>query len=148
MDLEETPVTEIMQTVFERVHPATPIADIYASFSQRGCCDVIVCDDDGHFLGIITEMDLLSAISPGVGIRGRRKMGCLQCFIKSGVKHAREVMSREHISIKSTASVADAMIQMEKNRHPDVIVIDAQGVALGLIEMCDIISFLIRAGTL
>jgi CBS-domain-containing membrane protein len=36
------------------------------------------------------------------------------------------------------------MVAMEKDRHPDVIVVDDEGVAVGIVEMCDIIAFLIR----
>ncbi len=142
--LEEIRIVEILHTDFTSMHPDTPIADIFQSFARRGCRDIIVCDEAGKFLGIITELDLLGAISPGVGVRSRRKMGCLECIIKSGAKSAGEVMSREHITVPHSASVAQAMVAMEKYRHPDVIVVDDEGVAVGIVEMCDIIAFLIR----
>lgn len=144
IELEGIPIVDIMHAEFTSVHPDTPIADIFQAFARRGCQDIIVCDDAGRFLGIITKLDLLSAISPGMGVRSRRKMGCLECIVKSGAKTAGEVMSRGHITVARGASVAQAMVAMEKYRHPDVIVVDEAGVAAGIVEMCDIIAFLIR----
>jgi CBS domain-containing protein len=144
LELEEIPLVDIMHAEFASMHPDTPIADIFQSFARRGCMDIIVCDENGKFLGIITKLDLLAAIGPGMGVRSRRKTGCLECIIKSGAKTAGEVMSREHITVARDASVAQAMVAMEKFRHPDVIVVDEEGVAVGVVEMCDIIAFLIR----
>lgn len=145
-DPEDTPITEIMQEDFARVHPETPVADIYQSFTRRGCVDIIVCDEECRFLGIITRMDLLSAITPGMGIRSRRKLGCLECLHKSAAKHASELMTRSHVTVPNSATVAETLQAMEKNRHPDVLVVNDDGIALGLVEMCDIIAFLVREG--
>jgi CBS domain-containing protein len=144
--IEQTPITVVMRPKFARVHPDTPIAEIYRSFMRRGCPDVIVCDDQSRFLGIITRLDLLASITPGMGIRSRRKMGCIECIIKSGAGSAEEVMSRGHITIPDSATISDALVFMEKNRHPDVIVVDEKGAAVGLVEMCDIIAFLVDKG--
>jgi len=143
---EDTPITEIMQKDFSRVHPETPVAEIYRSFTRRGCVDIIVCDDECRFLGIITRMDLLSAITPGMGVRSRRKLGCLECLHKSAARHAEELMTRSHVTVPDSATVAETLLAMEKNRHPDVIVVNDEGIALGLVEMCDIIAFLVREG--
>ncbi|WFN33665.1 CBS domain-containing protein [Methanogenium sp. S4BF] len=145
-DPENTPITEIMEVNFAQVHPETPVADIYRSFTQKGCFDIIVCDEECRFLGIITRMDLLSAITPGMGIRSRRKLGCLECLHKSAALHASELMTRSHVTVPDTATIAETLQAMEKNRHPDVIVVDTDGIALGLVEMCDIIAFLVREG--
>ena len=141
-----TRITEIMQADFARVHPETPVADIYQSFTRKGCFDIIVCDEKCRFMGIITRMDLLSAITPEMGIRSRRKMGCLECIHKSAALHAGELMTRSHVTVPDTATIAETLVAMEKNRHPDVIVVDTDGIALGLVEMCDIIAFLVREG--
>lgn len=143
---ETTPITAVMQTDFARVYPETPVADIYRSFTGRGCIDIIVCDDDCRFLGIITRMDLLAAITPGMGIRSRRKLGCLECLHKSAALHAGDLMTRSHVTVPDTVTVAETLQAMEKNRHPDVIVVDTDGIAIGLVEMCDIIAFLVREG--
>jgi len=146
LNIEDTPIQEIMQTDFARVHQETPVADIYRSFTGRGCDDIIVCDKDNRFLGIITRMDLLSGITPGMGIRSRRKPGCLECIHKSAALHAGDLMTRSHVTVPVSATIAETLQAMEKNRHPDVIVVDERGIAVGLVEMCDIIAFLVRKG--
>lgn len=147
-DPEDTPIIEIMQTDFARVHPETPVAEIYRSFTRRGCVDIIVCDEECRFLGIITRMDLLSGITPGMGIRSRRKLGCLECLHKSAARHAGDLMTRSHVTVPAFATIAETLLAMEKNRHPDVIVVNDDGIALGLVEMCDIVAFLVREGQL
>jgi len=147
-DPEDTPITEIMREDFPRVHPATPVAEIYRSFTRRGCFDIIVCDEECRFMGIITRMDLLSGITPGMGVRSRRKLGCLECLHKSAARHAEELMTRSHVTVSDSATLAETLLAMEKNRHPDVIVVNEAGIALGLVEMCDIVAFLVREGQL
>lgn len=142
--IEKTPIVELMRTDFPQVHPETPISEIFRSFAQKGCADVIVIDDAGKFLGIITRLDLLSSITPGMGIRSRRKMGCVACILMSAARHAREVMSRGHITVPDTYTLGDTLVFMEKARHPDVIVVNTNGIAIGHVEMCDIIAFLVE----
>jgi predicted transcriptional regulator len=146
--IEKTPIVELMRTDFPRVHPETPISEIFRSFAQKGCADVIVIDDAGKFLGIITRLDLLSSITPGMGIRSRRKMGCVACILMSAARHAREVMSRGHITVPDTYTLGDTLVFMEKARHPDVIVVNTNGIAIGHVEMCDIIAFLVEKNVL
>ncbi|MDT8357616.1 MAG: CBS domain-containing protein [Methanomicrobiaceae archaeon] len=142
--IEHTPIASLMRSDFPRVHPETSISEIFRSFAQRGCADVIVIDDDGKFLGIITRLDLLASITPEMGIRSRRKMGCVACILMSAARHAREVMSRGHITVPDTYTLADTLVFMEKARHPDVIVVNSDGIAVGHVEMCDIIAFLVE----
>ena len=146
--IEKTPIVELMRTDFPRVHPETPISEIFRSFARKGCADVIVIDDAGKFLGIITRLDLLSSITPGMGIRSRRKMGCVACILMSAARHAREVMSRGHITVPDTYTLGDTLVFMEKARHPDVIVVNTDGIAIGHVEMCDIIAFLVEKNVL
>jgi predicted transcriptional regulator len=146
--IEETPVNAIMHTEFVRVHPDTPIAEISQSFSRWECGDIIVIDDDGRFAGIITRLDLLASITPGMGIRSRKKMGCLECLHQSAANRAAEVMSRSHITIPESATIADALVFMEKIRHPNIIVVNRDGRAVGLIDMCDIIAYLVEKGAI
>ncbi|KQC03725.1 MAG: hypothetical protein APR53_04625 [Methanoculleus sp. SDB] len=147
-EIAATSLRAIMHTDFERVHPDTSLADIYRLFAVRGRSDVIVIDDDGHFVGMITELDLLSAVSPGVGVRSRRKLGCVECMIRSRATRAGEIMTRGHITLPDTVSIERAMVSMEKNRHPDVVVLDEAGVAVGVVEMCDIIAYFIEKGVI
>lgn len=148
MEAGQTPVRNIMHRDFDRVRPATPLSGIYRIFAQRGRPDIIVTDDDGRFLGLVTELDLLRAISPGLGVRTRRKTGCIECLVANTDRRAADIMSWTHITVPLTATVEQAMVRMEKNRHPDVIVVEDDGVAIGVVEMCDIIAFLLDSGAL
>ncbi len=144
MKIETTPVREIMNSNFQKVHPDTPIDEIYRLFSKEGCTDLVVIDDLDHFTGIIHELELLFSVSPGVGVRSRRKSSSVTHIIRSTATCAKELMTKVHITIPDNASVADAIIAMEKNRHPDLIVIDKNGIATGIVQVNNIINFLLK----
>jgi len=144
MKIETTPVREIMNPNFPKVHLETPIDEIYRLFSKEWCTDFVVIDDQDHFTGIIHKLELLYSVSPGVGVRSRRKSSSVTHIIRNSPTCAREVMTKVHITIPDNASVADAIITMEKNRHPDLIVIDKNGIAAGIVRVNDIIKFLLE----
>ena len=133
-----------MNRNFPKVHPDTPIDEIYRLFSKEWCTDLIVIDDQDHFTGIIHKLELLFSVSPGVGVRSRRKSSSLTHIIRSTATCAKELMTNDHITIADNASVTDAIIAMEKNRHPDLIVIDKNGIATGIVQVNDIIKFLLE----
>jgi len=144
MKIKTTLVREIMNSNFRKVHPDTPIDEIYRLFSKEGCTDLIVIDEQDHFTGIIHELELLYSVSPRVGVRSRRKSTSVTHIIRSTASCAKELITKDHITIPDNTSVADAIIAMEKNRHPDLIVIDKNGIVTGIVQVNDIIKFLME----
>ena len=147
MVIESTPLRAIMNRSPDVVHPETPVAEIYRIFSETGRSDILVTDRDGHFLGAINEIDLMASVGPAVGVRSRRKSGGLGYMLRGRAEKAEGLMTGAHLTISPDASVADAIIAIEKNRHPNLVVVE-NGKVLGLVEVCDIITFLIESGNL
>ncbi|KUL00195.1 MAG: CBS domain containing protein [Methanomicrobiales archaeon 53_19] len=137
-------MTPISQTIL----PDTPIRDLIELGSVEGCGDIPVTTPEGGFLGIITPLDLIGSILPTVGIRGSGSTRCITCHLKKEGATARDLMSREHITIHEDDSILNAMQLMQRNRHGDLIVVDPQNRVVGRIEICRIIQHLRISGEL
>lgn len=134
--------SDLMTHDFERILPETPIDHCITHFSRRRCRDLVVTDREGHFLGVITPFDLLTQLSPTIGVRSRKKSGCIECIIQGDASTAEDIMTRQHITVHADTPVTEALRLLEKFHHPDLVVVDRQGVAEGIVEICTIIAHL------
>ncbi|GAA5261330.1 CBS domain-containing protein [Methanocalculus sp. MC3] len=141
-------VRSIMTPISRTILPDTPIRDLIQIGSVEGCGDIPVTAPEGTFLGVITPLDLIGSILPTVGIRGSGSARCITCHLKKEGATARDLMSREHITIHEDDSILNAMQLMQRNRHDDLIVVDSQNRVAGRIEICRIIQHLRIAGEL
>ena len=135
-------VSDLMTRDFEKILPDTPIDHCIKHFSQRGCRDLVVVDHKGRFLGIVTPVDLLTHLSPAIGVRSRKKSGCIECIIVGNASTAEDIMARKHITVRGDTPVAEALRLLEKYHHPDLVVVDQEGVVMGIVEICTIIAHL------
>ncbi len=147
-DVTEIPLTAVMKKTFESILPDTPLESIFQRFSEESCYDLVVVDHEERFLGVITAIDLLATVGPIVGVRSMKRFSCVECLVKKGMTTAADVMNRGHITISREKTLGDAMRIMEKNRHPDLFVIDGNGRVDGQIAVCDIIAHLRVVGHL
>lgn len=137
-----------MSPIKQTISPETPIRDLIEIGSVEGCGDIPVTTPQGTFLGIITPLDLIGSIMPSVGIRESGAARCITCHLKKEGATARDLMSREHITIHEDDSILNAMQMMQRNRHQDLMVVDARNKVVGKIEICRIIQHLRIAGEL
>ncbi len=141
-------VRSILTPISRTILPDTPIRDLIELGSVEGCGDIPVTTPEGTFLGVITPLDLIGSILPTVGIRGSGSARCITCHLKKEGATARDLMSREHITIHEDDSILTAMQLMQRNRHSDLIVVDAGNRVIGRVEICRIIQHLRIAGEL
>lgn len=144
--IDQIAISNLMTRDFERIFPDTPIAHCITHFSQKGCRDLVVVDHEDRFLGIVTPVDLLTQLSPAIGVRSRKKSGCIECIIRGDASTADDIMSRKHITVHEDTPVAEALRLLEKYHHPDLVVVDSGGVVIGVVEICTIISHLRVSG--
>ncbi|MDI6718320.1 MAG: CBS domain-containing protein [Methanomicrobiales archaeon] len=145
---EEATAGSIMQNKIVTVPQDAPIEVVLEKFSKEGCRDLVVLDRSGRYLGVIMALDLLGSVSPIMGVRGRKRLPCIECLVRGGASTAETLMTRRHITIHKDAPIEEVMRAMEKNRHPDLIVVDDRGMAIGQIEVCNVISLLRLVGRL
>lgn len=133
-------VSDLMTRDFISIPPDTPIDQCIAHFSQRGCRDLLVVDNRGSFLGVVTPFDLLTQISPTIGVRSRKKSGCIECILSGDASTADDIMARKHIVVHQNTPVTEAIRLLEKYHHPDLVVLDDKGIVIGVLEICSIIA--------
>jgi CBS domain-containing protein len=139
---------DIMSRDFARVAPDTPLGDIIIRFSGKACPDLVVTDNDGTFRGVITPFDLMTHLNPIIGVRGRRKVSCIECMVMGEASIAADIMTRGHLTVREETPVMEVLRLLEKYHHPDLFVVDERGVALGVVSICGIISHLRIVGHL
>ncbi|ACL15806.1 CBS domain-containing protein [Methanosphaerula palustris] len=145
-DLALTPVSEIMRETVLKVIPETPVIEIFSWFRKRGHTHLIITDAEGSVLGVITSFDLLSAISPTIGIQSGRKYLSLDRLIKSNARVAGDLMAPIPVIMNGTEPLVRALEMMEHYRYPYTVVTDKKGHLTGIVEFADIVKFLINKG--
>lgn len=146
--LKDIIVRDIMSGDFDRISPQTTIDRILHEFASRKCTDLVVVDDSGRFLGVVTPFDLVDHVNPAMGVRSGKRAPCIECILRGDALVAEDLMSRSHVTTTEETPVVEALRLLEKNRHPDLIVIDRQGIAVGILGICSIISHLRLVGHL
>jgi CBS domain-containing protein len=122
---------DVMQSDILTVTPETPVLDIHRMFVQEEIHGAPVVDDDGVVCGVVSTLDLLRIVrdefEPSVG---------------DDDLTARDAMSRELVSVPSTATVAEIAKVMRSQRIHRVLVIDNKEL-LGVITTFDLLQVLI-----
>jgi len=141
-EMDIVTAASLMTRDFDRILPDPPIDHCITHFSRKGCRDLVVTDQNGRFLGVVTPFDLLTQLSPTIGVRTRKKSGCIECIIRGDASTAEAIMARKHITVHEDTSITEALRLLEKYHHPDLVVVDRDGMAVGVVEICTIIAHL------
>jgi predicted transcriptional regulator len=138
------PVTAVMTRCPLPVHTDTPLSTILERFSSSSH-PLVVVEKDGRLAGVITPMDLISVLVPAAGPSNRHLISGLDRFLKSAAQNAEDVMSDEPLTLPEGARISDALREMEHGYSSSIILIDTQNVAVGCVELTDIIAYLFRS---
>lgn len=141
-------VRDIMSGNFDRIPPQMPIDRILHELSSRRCADLVVVDDAGKFLGLVSPFDLVSHVNPAMGVRSGKKAPCIECLLRGDALVAEDLMSRGHVTVTEETPVVEALRLLEKYRHPDLVVVNKDGIVVGALRICSIISHLRLVGHL
>jgi arabinose-5-phosphate isomerase len=121
-------VTDIMRTGerFAAVRPETPVRDALVAMTQARCGAVAVVDAQGVLEGIFTDGDFRRRITGDVA-----------------VLHApiRTVMTPKPIVIRADAMAVELVKLLEQRKIDDVLVVDAEHHAVGLVDIQDLTRF-------
>ena len=119
-------VSEIMRRDIHAVKPDTPIEEVVRTIDVNGIQHVAVVGEDGAFLGLISERNLLAAfVDREEGIRGYlarripfgwRSRKLREIWQRIEQKNASEIMDPDVVTIHEDASLDDAIrIMIEKS---------------------------------
>jgi CBS domain-containing protein len=110
---------------------STPSAlDIVRLMIREKVGSVVMTDQTGKAIGIVTERDILKKVT------GSNK--------KANDIAAQEIMSRPVITIKTIDSIDTAAEVMAKNRIKRVVVVEQEGSPVGVLSVTDITRKLAR----
>jgi CBS-domain-containing membrane protein len=139
------PVNVVMSKCPLAIQPDAPIPRVLEQFSRQSNHPLMVIEPDGTLAGVITPMDLISALTPSAGTGGRHRISGLDRYLKSTAQNARDLISDEPMTIHKDATIGDALRRMEHSHSPSVIIVDENEAAVGCIELADIIAYLHRS---
>ncbi len=111
--------------------PGTPLAECLRAIQRSGVGDsVLVVDDAGRLLGVLTERDIFGRL------------------VDSGVDLSLPVeafMTRDPRRLSLDSTVRDAITLMATGRYRNVPLLDDEGGVVGIIRQQDILRYLAEA---
>jgi CBS domain-containing protein len=124
---------EIMIKEVPTVGENTQLADVIAEFLRTGTRRLVVIDDEGRPLGLISDADVVTRVQPA------QQRGVMQALRGKRLTFdekitARQLMSRGALSATSDTSLTDAAHLMLSQKRKWIVVVDVQGQAIGLVD--------------
>lgn len=147
MDIGDLPVIEVMDREVNLIDGDRPIDEALRHCSEHESADVIVVDQEERYLGLITHIEILGYISPFMGIHtGRKTMG--PSLMVHRCPRTRDLMNPGHRTVGKDTPLSEALLHMRKDHHRYLVVLDEEGRVLGKVNLCDIITLLLKEGFL
>lgn len=145
-------VADIMRREVITVRPETPVEDLIRLIDTNDIQRICVVDENGVFLGLISDKDLLAAFAdrhPGIWdyfisklpfTERRRRDKHLQRFLE--VQTAGEIMNTNIVTVSEDTPIQTAMQIMLDGAFKRLPVVDGQGKLRGMVSR----EALLRAG--
>lgn len=124
---------DIMIPEIPTIEEDAQLADVVASFLEAGTRRLIVVNEAGQPLGLISDADAVTRVQPasqkGVmqALRGKRNIPDVKIT-------AAQLMSREVLSASPDTSLTEATHMMLSQKRKWMVVVDADGKAIGLVD--------------
>ena len=140
-----TTVSDIMRRDTHAVLPETPVDEIIRLIDSNDIQRVAVVDKEGHFLGLISDRDLLVAFSPDFPDAIWDQFLSLVPFSERGKRHrefkdrlraktAGEVMNTDIVTVQETTPIDAAIALMTEKGLKRLPVLDPEGKFKGMIS--------------
>ncbi len=139
-----TTISYIMRRDTHKVLPHTPIEEIIGIIHSDGMGRVAVVDSEGHYLGIVSDENLLAVFSDyraslwdyivskvPFGQTGRKYRELIQ---QLKARTAGEVMDSDHITIREGVPIEEAIRLIAENDLKRLPVLDDQGRYQGMVN--------------
>lgn len=147
---------DVMTTNVITVDPNTSVQEVARLLSERSISGVPVVDSQNRLVGIVSEGDLLHRVETGTERRVRRRRSwwldtigsdeeLARDYVKSHGRTAKEVMTRDVISVAETTELADIATLLETKRIKRVPVV-RDGQLVGIVSRANLVRALAAAG--
>ncbi len=125
--------------------------DEIANLLLRHHISAVPIVDDGKLLGIVSEGDLIRQLEPESGGRGSWWLSLLsedseklRDYVKSHGKCARDIMTRDLITVQEETPIGEIALLLEKNRIKRVLVL-RDGALAGVVSRANLLHGLAAA---
>jgi CBS domain-containing protein len=124
---------DIMLSEIPTIHEDAQLADVIARFLEVGTRRLVVTDDASRPLGLISDADVVMRVQPGArrsvlqALRGKRN-------VPNEKATAAQLMSRDVLSATPETSLTEAAHTMLSQKRKWMVVVDAKGKAIGLVD--------------
>lgn len=109
---------------FVTVTPEELVIDVIAKMTGARAGAVVVIDEAGKLAGVFTQGDFARAFQTGNPAIGKQPVG--------------ELMTRNPIHVASDRLVGEVLRMLEESRIDDLVVVDAEGRPIGMIDTQDL----------
>ncbi len=140
---------DIMSMDVVTVSPDTHVQVVAQKLLDRGVSAVPVVDDQGHILGIISEGDLMRRRETGGERRPSWWLSLIsttktnaEAYVKAHGLHAKDVMTRNVITVSESTPVNEIAEILEKHRIKRVPVVH-QGKIVGIVSRANLLHGLV-----
>lgn len=127
-------LNEIMTTRLVTVEMDDRLRVVKEIFDSMGFHHLLVVGDDKALRGVVSDRDLLRAISPYVGTAAETTRD-----IASLNKRVHQIMTRQPITLKADAAVNDAVALFLAHRISCIPIVNEQFRPLGIVSWRDIL---------
>jgi CBS domain-containing protein len=133
-------VAEIMDSEVPVVLEDAPLADILGRLLDSKVKRVVVLDDNGRLVGVISDTDIVARIDPDERpgiitlLRSRWRATAYQQVRKVYGQRARDVMTTPAISVREDTPVIEALTLTVERHVKRLPVVDAAGRVLGTVS--------------
>jgi CBS domain-containing protein len=126
-------VGDIMLSEVPAIHEDAKLDELVARFLEAGTRRLIVTDDSGRPLGLISDADVITRVQPAV------QRGVLQALLGKRTTPdekvtARQLMSGGVLSVPPETSLTEAAWKMLSEKRKWMVVVDEGGKAVGLVD--------------
>ena len=143
---------DVMTTDVVTVDPTTSVQALAMLLSERCISGVPVVDSKDRLVGIVSEGDLMHRVETGTErLTGRRRSWWLDTiaseqelardYVKSHGRTAKDVMTRDVISVTDTTELADGAMLLETKRIKRVPVL-RDGKLVGIVSRANLVRAL------
>ncbi|WP_286263496.1 CBS domain-containing protein [Thalassotalea atypica] len=127
-------VTTIMSSPIMTVQLDDKLALVNEIFSNKSFHHLVVVENSKLY-GVVSDRDLLKAISPHIGTAAERHRD-----VATLNRKVHQVMSRKPISIEQSQDVYDAITLFMNNKISCIPVVDNDNIPIGIISWRDILK--------
>jgi len=135
-------VAEIMSPQVQAVHVGDDLVDVLQQMIHSDVKRVIVLNEEGRAIGIITDGDVVARVNPveRQGVLQTLAARVLGSSLSRGRATARELMSQNVLSAPGDTPVVEAINLMLHEGRKRLVVVDADGYPIGMVDRQTLLS--------